>query len=73
MADAWVAVTVVPERIDVASDRILSIDRWRLTGRDGIQVEEELSTAYTFRNGLIVRLDSFTDRAEALAAVGLSE
>ena len=43
VADAWVAVTVVPkERIDVASDRILSIDRWRFTGRDGIQVEEEL-------------------------------
>jgi hypothetical protein len=72
--DAWEAVTVEPgQRIDVASDRILAIDRWRFEGRDGIQVEEELPTAFTFRDGLIVRVDGFTDKAEALETVGLSE
>jgi ketosteroid isomerase-like protein len=72
--DAWEAVTVEPgQRIDIASDRILAIDRWRFEGRDGIQVEEELPTAFTFRDGLIVRVDGFTDKAEALKAAGLSE
>ena len=72
--DAWVRVTVEPgRRIEVASDRILAIDRWRFEGRDGIQVEEELPTAFTFRDGLIVRVDGFTDKAEAIEAAGLSE
>jgi hypothetical protein len=31
----------------------------------------ELPTAYTFRNGLVVRVDGFTDKSEALKAVGL--
>ena len=70
--DAWDAVTVESgERIDVAGDRVLAIDRWRFEGRDGIRVEEELPTAYTFRDGLIVRIDGFTDKAEAFERLGL--
>jgi ketosteroid isomerase-like protein len=72
--DAWVAVTAEPEEwIEVGSDRILAIDRWRFQGRDGIEIEEELPTIFTFRNGLIVRVDGFTNRADALEAAGLSE
>ena len=72
--DAWVAVTAEPEeRIEVGSDRILTIDRWHFEGRDGIEIEEELPTLLTFRNGFIVRVDGFTDKADALEAAGLSE
>ena len=72
--DAWVVVTAEPEeRIEVGSDRILTIDRWHFQGRDGIEIEEELPTLLTFRNGLIVRVDGFSDRADALEAAGLSE
>lgn len=72
--DAWVAVTIQPkERIEIASDRVLAIDRWHFEGRDGIEIDEELPTAYTFRDGLIVRVDGFTDKAEALEATGLEE
>ena len=70
--DAWIAVSVERrETIELASDRILSIDLWRFEGRDGIEVEEELPTAYTFRDGLIVQIDGFTNRAEAFRALGL--
>jgi ketosteroid isomerase-like protein len=72
--DAWKEVIWEPgQRIDVAGDRVLAIDRWHFEGRDGIQVEEELPTVFTFRDGLIVRVDGFTDKAEALEAAGLSE
>ena len=72
--DAWVAVTAEPkERIEVGSDRILAIDRWHFQGRDGIEINEELPTLFTFRNGLIVRVDGFTNRTDALEAAGLSE
>jgi ketosteroid isomerase-like protein len=73
VTDAWVEVSFEPkERIEIASDRILAIDRWFFRGRDGIEIEEELPTAYTFRNGLIVRVDGFTDKSEALKVVGLN-
>jgi ketosteroid isomerase-like protein len=72
--DAWKGVAVEPEeRITVATDRLLAIDRWRFEGRDGIELEELLPTLFTFRDGLIVRIDGFTEKGEALEAAGLSE
>ncbi len=72
--EAWEAVTAEPlERIETEDGRILSIDLWRFRGREGIEVESELPTLYTFRDGLIVRIDGFTEKADALEAAGLSE
>ena len=77
MADAigsWEAVDIEPrERFEATENRILAIDNWLFRGRDGIEIERELPTIFTFRDGLIVRADGFTDRAEALKAAGLSE
>ena len=71
---AWETVSVEPkERIETEDGRILSLDLWRFQGRDGIGIERELPTLYAFRDGLIVRIDGFTDYAEALEAAGLSE
>jgi hypothetical protein len=52
-------------------DRVLTIDTWIFRGRDGIEIERELPTLFTFRDGLIVRIDGFTDKAKALKAAGL--
>jgi ketosteroid isomerase-like protein len=72
--ELWEKVTAEPiERIEISSDRFLAIDRWLFRGRDGIEIERELPTAFTFRKGLIVRVEGFTDKAEALEAAGLSE
>ena len=71
--EAWESVTIEPKEIIEMGDRILSIDRWVFRGRDGIEIERELPTLFTFRDDLIVRVDGFTDRAEALKAAGLME
>jgi hypothetical protein len=42
-------------------------------GRDGIEIDTELTDVYAFRDSLIVRVDGFRDKAKALEAVGLSE
>jgi hypothetical protein len=68
--DAWEAVTAEPlERIETEDGRILSIDLWRFRGREGIEIQRELATLYAFRNRLVVRIDGFTEKAEALEAV----
>src|SRR5947208_3484935 len=69
--EAWQEVTAEPlERIETEDGRILSLDQWRLRGREGIEIERELPTLYTFRDGLIVRIDGFTEKAVALEAAG---
>ncbi len=72
--EAWETVTVEPkEMIECGDNRILAIDRWQFFGREGIEIDVELPTLYSFRDGLIVRIDGFTDKSEALKAAGLSE
>jgi ketosteroid isomerase-like protein len=70
----WEAVITEPlKMIEIDDSRVLSIDRWHFRGRDGIEIEMELPNLFSFRDGRIVRIHGFTDRAKALEAVGLSE
>ena len=39
----------------------------------GVPIEARFYAVYTLRDGRVVRVDEFTDRAEALEAAGLSE
>jgi ketosteroid isomerase-like protein len=74
VAGPWVEVIVQPkEVVEAEDDRVLSVDLWRFRGRDGIEIESELPTLFTFRGGLIARIDGFTDKTDALEAAGLSE
>ena len=63
----------VKEMLDADSGRILCLERWRFKGRDEIEIERDLATLFSLRDGLISRIDGFTDDAEALKAAGLSE
>ena len=72
--DVWESVEIKREEVFTAPDnRFLVVDRWLFQGREGIEIERELPTLFTFRDGLIVRIDGFTDKAKALQAAGLSE
>jgi ketosteroid isomerase-like protein len=74
IVDGWDAVAVeLTDAVEAPEDRVVAVERWRFRGRDGLALESELVDVYTFRDGLIVRIDGFRDRAEALEAVGLSE
>jgi ketosteroid isomerase-like protein len=74
LGDSWDAVTVEFEELVVAPDgRVLAVEHWRMRGRDGIEVDTRIIDVYAVRDGLIVRVDGFLDRTDALEAVGLSE
>jgi ketosteroid isomerase-like protein len=62
------------ELIDAGNDTVVSIMVQRGRGRaSGIEVESRLATAWTIRDGKIVRVVWFPSAHEAFAAVGLSE
>src|SRR3954447_21597375 len=62
------------EVLDLAPDKVLVMANLRLRGlRSGIWVEHRWAYLFTLRDGKLLRQDGFDDKAQALAAVGLSE
>jgi ketosteroid isomerase-like protein len=65
--------TVVEELIDTG-EQVIACHRMRGKGKEsGVVVEYLLVQVITLRRGKQVRIDDYPTRAEALAAVGLSE
>jgi ketosteroid isomerase-like protein len=64
-----------PERyFDVDEERVLVFVRVTSTGQtSGAPVDSRVAQEFTVRDGLIVRVKVYRDRAEALKAVGLEE
>ena len=62
------------ERVDAGPDKVLGHPRYDLRGAgSGAEVEWEQWFVATVREGRILRMQWFTDRAEALEAAGLRE
>jgi ketosteroid isomerase-like protein len=55
-------------------DRVLIFGRWRARGRvSGVELENQPAAwLYEIKDGKVMRMQTFTDRAEALEAAGLS-
>ena len=74
-ADMWEDWTVELDRfIDAGDDRVVVLTHER--GRNkatGMELDALHAELYTVRDGQIVRWQGFSDRAEALEAVGLRE
>jgi ketosteroid isomerase-like protein len=74
ISETWDTYVIEDEEIiEAPGNRVLVVERWRGRGRQGIEVDVKLTDVYTFRDGLIVRIDGFSDKADALKAVGLKE
>jgi ketosteroid isomerase-like protein len=72
--EAWGEHETTVEEVIGNRDRVFVMARFRGRGRtSGVEVESRLYEVYTMRNGMILRVDEFSDRAEALEAAGLRE
>ena len=70
----WDDYEMLPEEFVDRGDRVVVTVRLGGRGRgSGVEIDARFYDVYTLRDGKIVRMDQFTDRSEALAAVGLSE
>ena len=70
--DAYPDLRVEPLEIQSNGDRVFVWVRFTGHGADsGIAMEMELAHVVTFESGLMRRAQEYSDRAEALAAVGL--
>jgi ketosteroid isomerase-like protein len=72
--ESFEEVTMGAERIIDAGDRVVVIAAWRGRGKaSGADVEWHYGAVCTLRDGKLTSLVSYSDPAEALEAVGLSE
>jgi ketosteroid isomerase-like protein len=76
MKREWTSYETMPERFqDLGDDRVLALGTWRARGRGGDVLLDfpHASWLLQYRKGKIVRVETFTDRTQALEAAGLSE
>jgi ketosteroid isomerase-like protein len=67
----WDDYEVLPEDFEERGHRVVVTVRLRGRGRgSGVAVDARFYDVYTLRDGKIVRMDQFTERSEALEAVG---
>jgi ketosteroid isomerase-like protein len=60
--------------VDAGTDRVLYLWHERGSGKgSGVPMDQDGATVVTLRDGRIVHLQAYVDRAAAFAAVGLSE
>ena len=73
-AEQWQDWTVDLERLlDAGGDNVILIMRERGRSASGIEMNERHAELYTVRDAQVVARVGFSDPAEALEAVGLSE
>ena len=72
---AWENLRVSAEKIVGAEDRVVVLNRFQGRGKESGTPTVDFGGAsfFTLRDGKVVRLILYTDRAEALEAAGLSE
>jgi len=73
VADTWAAVRFEPERIIDSGDAIVVF--WHETARSArseLEIETETAAVLKVRDGKIVELRGYMDRADALRAAGLA-
>jgi ketosteroid isomerase-like protein len=70
----WEVFQAFPEHFQRAGDKILVTGRWRAWGKtSGIELEMPATWVIKLQDGKIVFWQTYTDRTEALEAVGLRE
>jgi ketosteroid isomerase-like protein len=73
-ADAWDRQRIEPERLIEAGDRVVVFQREHQRGRSsGLELVDETASVIDLRDGRVVRIQGYMDRAAALAAAGLTQ
>jgi ketosteroid isomerase-like protein len=73
-AEAWDERRLQAEEFIDAGDRVVVLVREFRRGRgSGIELETDTAAVFEVRDGRVVRIQGYMDRAEALEAAGLSD
>jgi ketosteroid isomerase-like protein len=72
--ETWERIELRPEEIIDTGDQLVVLVHEVARGREsGVMVETDTGTVSTLRDGRVIRVRSYMDRAQALEAAGLSK
>ena len=72
--EAWEGADTTLEEVIGRGDRVFLMVRFQGRGRaSGIEIDNRHYEVYTLRDGKVLRIDEYEQRAKALEAAGLSE
>ncbi len=73
--ETWETIEQTPERfVEAGPDRTIAVVRFKARGKSsGVELDLEFAVTFTFRDGLMVRIDSHPSLETALEAAGQSE
>jgi ketosteroid isomerase-like protein len=66
----WESLTFEVDEFHESGDRVAALGTFEARGRDGMHIRRPVASVTTFRDGLVVRIDSYMDWDEALKAIG---
>jgi ketosteroid isomerase-like protein len=71
---SWDSYEAGVDQFIEAGDRVVAFWWQRMVGRgSGVPVELDSAQVWTLQDGLVLRIDNYTDRGEALEAAGLRQ
>ena len=73
MREAWAEMRGETLETVEAGDAVVSVIRWHLRSREGVEIEVDESWVSWIRDSKVTRIEQYGSKAEALAAAGLSE
>ena len=73
LRDPWESLRIVLHELRETREGVCSLFTFDGRGRDGLRVHRRFGNVWTFREGLVVRIQAYGEWAEALEAVGLLE
>jgi ketosteroid isomerase-like protein len=72
MQSVWAKITGEIEEVIDSEDCVVSVIRWRLRSKSGVELEEVEGWVTWLREGKIARIEQHGSKEEALDAAGLS-
>ena len=72
-ATAWSEWSAEPEEYIDAGEKVIVVLRVKATGRgSGVGLERQDAIVYAMRDGMVVRMDYYNSKRQALEAAGLA-
>jgi ketosteroid isomerase-like protein len=70
--DAYDEISVEPREFVPVGDRVMVATHQRFRSKVGLELEQDITQGFRFRDGRVIHATGYRDRANALKAVGLA-
>ncbi len=71
--ETFEAILISVDELRDCGGCVLALVSFEARGRDGLEVGRPMNSVWSFRDGLVIRIENYDDRAEAVEAAGAED